>query len=52
MPRVNYISGTAHVILVVKPSTPDVVLPTSDMVPFATPFPNAAGLFMKPSAGS
>lgn len=39
-------------ILVVKPSTPDVVLPTKDMVPFATPLPNAVGLFIKPSAGS
>lgn len=42
----------AHVILVVKPSTPEVVFPTRDMVPFATPLPNAVGLFIKPSAGS
>lgn len=51
-PPMDYTRLGAHVIFVVKPSTPDVVLPTRDMVPLATPFPNAVGLFIKPSAGS
>lgn len=42
----------SHVILVVKPRTPEVVLPTRDIVPLATPLPNAVGLFIRPSAGS